>query len=821
MSNIKLDLSKFKHVSSNDKTTKLKHSDGHFLVIKHGALNKSNQEQLGALSKIAKEHMTMDQANEMHDKPSAKMANGGEARQGYEEGGRAPMPSQSTEKKKLKPIDVKGGIPDESPFKTGDWSKIWKKAEGGQIQKYAEGTEFAANHAPKPQINDQGGDGKGWKPGTSVYEAMLRDDREGESVAESGGDITDERGPSVQSTRHANGGRVKLAEGTPGHILLPKEDYYRLMRLQEKNDNYGHLNETIPESDTIQPNMTPRRKSVQDPVDKEFNDSEAIAEKVTAPNIQKEINNESNALLNSADAEIVKKFVSPANIGNVEKKPEQDALTHYSHVAGKAIGNFADKATDNAFAPYKLMANVAGRVGKGLISGISGEPETPTTSQAPIQQAVQPQPMPPVEQPPAPLQNPSASQIQETQEAAGTPTLQSDIANVNNPMGMATQGFANQIQAENAKALALEGQAGNESAALYEDAQAKQRALGSFQDKMEELNNERLAHIQDIQDGHIDPNAYWKDHSKIATGIGMILAGFNPAGKPNAAIDFLKYQMDRNIDAQKANLNSKNNLLRANLDHFRNLEAATNMTRLMQNDVVTNQLLQAAAEAKTPLAKAAAQQAIGMIQQESAQRFRQLAMTQSVMGLAGSGDSQTEQEFKAMTGMMRMMGMSEQAKDMEAKRVPGVGTASKEVPTDVIKEITSHQKLDTAAKDLYQWAKTHSTIIPGTPDYNVGLQKALMIQNLYREGALGTVYKEGEQPLLDKVVNGNPAGFLKYFSSLPKLKEVIEANERSGNAVYKIYGLPEIKKHQLEPNIKTMGGVKYQQAPDGNWHKVK
>ena len=68
---IKLDLSKFKHISSDDKSTTLEHKDGHRLCLAHGGLSKDNKKQLEALAKAAK------------SEEPVKMAEGGKPEKGF------------------------------------------------------------------------------------------------------------------------------------------------------------------------------------------------------------------------------------------------------------------------------------------------------------------------------------------------------------------------------------------------------------------------------------------------------------------------------------------------------------------------------------------------------------------------------------------------------------------------------------------------------------------------------------------------------------------------------------------------------------------
>ncbi len=693
MSNVKLDLSKFKHISSDGKTTKLRHEDGHFLVLSHKALGKDNQKALGALSGLAED---------ASQKVDQKMAEGGTTK--------VKMPAQQDPAPQNPPKDHDKEMMNNAGSGASSISDAMNKlahpwAEGGKVQQYAEGTP----DAPVRDISN-----------------------------------------------------------------VPDEEIANQPALEE---NEQLIDKQVPQQ----------------------------AQQAALQPVQQEVSKE-------------------------EHNP--DLLSHISYLTGKfgadAVKNMLSKKLAAPIAAYKL----ASKVGEGVVSGLAGEKEPQTNQSKAASQAAQGQMQP--QQPPAAIpeqQNPptqpvppSTEVVQETQQAQGSPTLSADISATNNPMGMAQQGYANQIQGERNKAAALGEQGTAEGAALAKDAEAKQNAYNNFQKTYEVLNKERLAHVQDIQNGHIDPNAYWKDHSKVASAIGMIIAGFNPTTKPNAAIDFLRYQMDKNIESQKANLQSKNNLLQANLQQFHNLDAATNMTRIMQNDVITNQLQQAAAKAKTPMAQAAAQQAIGQIQMESAQRFRQLAMQQAMMATAGKGDPQSEAEFKSMTSMMRMMGMGDMAKDMEAKRIPGVGTASREVPSEVLKEITAHKAVNDLMNMSLQFSQQHRGLMDKLNPAEIAKAHTIQGQLIgaIKQAQHDGVYKPSEAEFLTSQIGGSPAAFMSKMSSEPKIKQLQAVKQNEYNQLLAPYGIkPQPLPQQQGPQIKTVGGVKYMRGPNGEAIPVK
>lgn len=82
-----LDIGKMKFLKSDEKSTTLQHPKGHTVTIAHSVLSPKNREALQALSKVATDARTPDQASE-YGKVTMK-ATGGKARQMFMEGGDA------------------------------------------------------------------------------------------------------------------------------------------------------------------------------------------------------------------------------------------------------------------------------------------------------------------------------------------------------------------------------------------------------------------------------------------------------------------------------------------------------------------------------------------------------------------------------------------------------------------------------------------------------------------------------------------------------------------------------------------------------------
>lgn len=387
------------------------------------------------------------------------------------------------------------------------------------------------------------------------------------------------------------------------------------------------------------------------------------------------------------------------------------------------------------------------------------------------------------------------------------------------PMAGYMSGFSDQMKAANMQAKA-QGDLGNVNAGiLAKQQEAQSAAQAHFDEAVASNRAEREALQQDIKDGHVDPNKFWTGdpktgeggHSKIAAGIGMILAGFNPTGKPNAAIDFIQHQMDKSIEAQARNLSSKESLLHANLQAFGNIKDAAMMTRLQMADQVTNELQTAAAKAQTPMAKAAALNAIGQVKERAAPLEMQYAMRRAMMNVQNSGKPGDTAQYESLMQMRRAMGDHAGAKEMAEMLVPGVGVAKVPVPEAAREKFQNHAVFETALKDLDHFVKHTTTLIPGTPDYITGQQKAMTLQAMIREGKLGTVYREGEQPLLDKFINTNPAGAMKMLQTVPQIKELLGANNRDLNSLKATYGLPT--QQQADPRAQAAAWAQANPGP--------
>lgn len=206
----------------------------------------------------------------------------------------------------------------------------------------------------------------------------------------------------------------------------------------------------------------------------------------------------------------------------------------------------------------------------------------------------------------------------------------------------ADNGVDKYMQGINAEASA-QGKLGNMQADILKKQQMDAESLmRNYQEQSSALGAKRAALIEDINANKINPNRYTENMStgaKAATAIGFLLSGIGSglAGQQNMAIQYLHKQIDSDIDAQKANLSSKNNLLAQNLQEYGNLKDAVSATKVMQADIYANQLQQAAAKMADPIAKAKAMQEAAKIQMQYAPQADRLAKSQALNAAIAKG----------------------------------------------------------------------------------------------------------------------------------------------------------------------------------------
>lgn len=255
-------------------------------------------------------------------------------------------------------------------------------------------------------------------------------------------------------------------------------------------------------------------------------------------------------------------------------------------------------------------------------------------------------------------------------QAPGSPPAQPDPYGFNAHEAAYNQGLESEKKGLQ-QASSAEAAVGQAQARLLGTQQAIQATQATeFQTYIKVLNTERESLMADIKNQHIDPNRFVNNmstSSKISTAIGLIASGMGSAmaHQENLAAKFLTQQIDNDINAQKSELGKKENLLSANFRQFGNMRDAMDMTRVMQSDILGNQLKQAAAQQQSPMAKANLLKALGQLEIQSAPIVSQMAMRKTLLSGASKGQIAPESVIRMVVPEHEQAGATKELKEAQ------------------------------------------------------------------------------------------------------------------------------------------------------------
>lgn len=179
----------------------------------------------------------------------------------------------------------------------------------------------------------------------------------------------------------------------------------------------------------------------------------------------------------------------------------------------------------------------------------------------------------------------------------------------------ASMGNIEQAQKQQAGAAHMLSQAqqdvGKQQERVLADAQSAQIEFqNNYADKMAKLDRATGEARDAYASGKIDPQRLWHEAGtggRIAAGIGLILGGIGAGltGGPNQAVAMMDKLIERDIDAQKADLGKKHSLYSMYLQQTHNENTAHSMAKLDMATAVQGQLQMISARSATPMAKAA------------------------------------------------------------------------------------------------------------------------------------------------------------------------------------------------------------------------
>jgi hypothetical protein len=374
----------------------------------------------------------------------------------------------------------------------------------------------------------------------------------------------------------------------------------------------------------------------------------------------------------------------------------------------------------------------------------------------------------------------------------------------------------------------------NEAMAIGKQGQAEAKALQEQQVLQGNLIKDRDARVKkyeadfermtkDIDAQHIDPNRFMGNMAtgeKISNAIGLFLGGLSAStqGGVNPALKMLDTAIARDIDAQKADLGKKENLLSANMKHFGNLEDAAKMTEAQIAGLTINKLKIAEANAKTPIAKARAQQAISELYMTKVVPNLQAAATNqtmaSLMSMVSGRTDKAEQAVNAIEQLDPKKGA-----ELRERLVPGYGVASVKPTEKDRTALNSISSTMSGLKELQALAVKKGPTIKWSEDDMVNQTKIVNLQLALKDAANLGVLSESDKKMLDQMV-ADP-GQIRSSVAVKQLQATIDSIDTKKNNILKGLGLKDNSAPKpAMGEMREFGGAKYQKV-DGGWKKVK
>lgn len=330
---------------------------------------------------------------------------------------------------------------------------------------------------------------------------------------------------------------------------------------------------------------------------------------------------------------------------------------------------------------------------------------------------------------------------------------------------------------------------------------------------------------KDIGAGHINPNHLMQNTSvlgKIGMAVGMILAGYGTKGQgPNPALTFLNQQIDRDVEAQKADLGNKRTLLEAYQKQYGDTMMATNMTKATLAARYADQLSLAATQDGSDRAKVNSLNAQAEIYKTYMPALQKDAALAALRGgspsggqsNAGTDDAQTvaqKLEYAHRMGLIDPGQYSQATKDLDiASKTKAAHEAVDDIMTKIAEQQTFKNKALNPIQSHQNIASLHSRLVPLIMD--IAPSKRLTSESAKME------------------IEPNMPGFTTSADTAAKMAQNLhDTIDALADKPATLNGLANLgirapkysNQAQQQSKTATMNGMQYTKVP-GGWQKVK
>lgn len=365
------------------------------------------------------------------------------------------------------------------------------------------------------------------------------------------------------------------------------------------------------------------------------------------------------------------------------------------------------------------------------------------------------------------------------------------------------------------------------------------------------LDDEYQKAKADYASGQIKPETYKDLYAKkdtlgkIGTIFGLLVGGIGSGltHQPNALMEMMNKEIDRDLDAQKNSKANQMNFLNAVNQHhmtesqialqgLQGKETQANIGLIGQKtrgEVLNNAKLQAGLAALTDTGNYMNNLPDGPQKQKAMAAHQMMgnALDQQAQVLnAQSAQAVAERNWQAHNRAMSFAQPEIGKWDAEHHQ-PGIPGNSSTPLTDANREaISSGTDFDKKLSRFMGWTQGHSGSLSPS-DRHTGETMAAELQGAYRQATHGGVYKEGEQNFISKLIDSEPTKFFNNIRVLPQLQALSsEHKARMNNLVSNLGfsgypGASQGGQGPAGPQYKTVNGVKYMRGPNGEAVKVK
>ncbi len=364
------------------------------------------------------------------------------------------------------------------------------------------------------------------------------------------------------------------------------------------------------------------------------------------------------------------------------------------------------------------------------------------------------------------------------------------------------------------------------------------------QNDSQQIGQEYQSYVNDVNNGHITPETYHdlfakKDTmGKIGTLFGLMVAGAG-AGlthQPNAVLEMMNKEIDRDLQAQQSSSQNKQNFLKINQQNMMNVANAKNITAEANTKAYALSKMQMNYAALHKLVQDTQKLPVGSPQRQQAEQTLAImdkgvqnenfgiadrAATASALGktLFNQGGINTTFLKSGLAGPEA----AEVGSDIESKTIPGVGLAKIPVPQHVRDQVQAMKILSDKAADLMNYSKANfATLSPAKKA--VAKQKAEEMVNFYNSSIQGGVLTEGRLGWLDDQIKKNPTGVVtQLMGNQQRLNEIKNSNDNRMNIMLQQYGVPTQGK-PTSPAPSSGGGTMVSKSgrqmvqKNGKWH---